>query len=201
MDNNNTILTNNDELNALREQMAQLKQRLDCTTTLNEKLMVDAIKSKMRSMHKTIYMVLGMGLLTCPLWLVISIVFNLSWYFIAFTLVMLLASATSDYLINRMDCSLIDHDLAETARQLVRMKKLRLRAEIIGVAVVIVWFAWAVCEFMHAIQDKTFAIIMVASLAVGFVIGGIVGIRIFLKLQRDNDEMMRQINELQKEAE
>ncbi len=199
MDTNNTIINNNDELNALREEMIQLKQRLDRTTTLNEQLMHDTIKDKLRDMRKTIYMVLGMGLLACPLWLIISIVFNLSWYFIAFTMVMLIGSATSDYLINRMDSSLVDRDLAETARQLVRMKKLRLRAEVIGVAVVIVWIVWVVFEFMHAIQDKTFATFMVVALLVGAVIGGIVGIRIFLKLQRTNDDMLRQINELQKE--
>ncbi len=199
METNNNILNNNDELNALREQMSQLKQRLDSTTTLNEKLMVDAVKNKMRGMRNTILQILVIGLLACPLWLGIGVWFNLSWYFIAFTIVMLLASATSDYLINRIDINLIDHDMAETTRQLVRMKKLRLRAEIIGVAVVIVWFAWAVWVFMHAFEDKFMTICIVSGILLGGVIGGIIGIRIFLKLQRDSDEILRQINDLQQE--
>ncbi len=201
MDNNNTILINNDELNALREQMAQLKQRLDSTTTLNEKLMVDAIKSKMRGIRNTICLLLFIGLLAIPMWLWIGVEYNLSWHLIVFTIVMLMGSATADYLINHIDIGLVDRDMAEAARQLVRMKKLRLRNEVIGIIVFTAWLVWVVWEFMHAFEDQFMTICMVSGILLGAVIGGIVGIRIFLKLRRDNDDMLRQINELQKEPE
>ncbi len=199
METNNITLNNNDELNALREQMTQLKQRLDTTTTLNEKLMVDAIKGKMRGMRNTIRLLLFIGLLAIPMWFGIGVWYNLPWYFIVFTIVMMLASGTADYLINRIDIGLVDRDMTETARQLVSMKKLRLRHEVIGITVVTVWLVWAAWEFTRVFEDLFMTICMVGVIVLGGVTGGIIGIRIFLKLQRDNDEMLRQINELQKE--
>ncbi len=199
METNNITLNNNDELNALREQMTQLKQRLDTTTTLNEKLMVDAIKGKMRGMRNTIRLLLFIGLLAIPMWFGIGVWYNLPWYFIVFTIVMMLASGTADYLINRIDIGLVDRDMTETARQLVSMKKLRLRHEVIGITVVTVWLVWAAWEFTRVFEDQFMTICMVGGIVLGGVTGGIIGIRIFLKLQRDNDEMLRQINELQKE--
>lgn len=189
--------SNNDELDAMRLQLNELKQRLDRSSQLNEKHLMNALKSKMRSVHRSIYKVIIMGCIALPLWVLIGYWFNLPWYYIAFTMAMLAASMIADYLINRMDVDNMDRNMTQTARSLVKMKKYRLRQELIAIPVLLLWFAWTLWEFSHAGLDPDIAKGISCGAGIGLVIGGSIGLRIFFNLQRANDDMLRQIDELQ----
>lgn len=193
---NNTI-NNNDELDAMRVQLASLKDRLDRTTRLNEQHMLNSIKRKMRGVHNSIIKVIIMGTVAMPLWVLIGYWFNLPWYYIAFTMVMLAASMLADYIINHMDVDSMDRNMAETATRLVKMKKYRLRQELIAIPTLLLWFAWTIYEFTHAGLDPDFTRGITCGAGIGLVIGGAIGLRIFFKLQKANDEMLEQIKELE----
>lgn len=192
-----TPVNNNDELDAMRQQLNDLKQRLDKTTTLNEKMMFNTIKRKMRGVHRSIYKVIIMGTIALPVWILIGYIWNLPWYFTAFTIVMLTGSMTADYIINRMDVDHMTDNMTETARQLAKMKKYRLRQEFIAFPVLISWLAWFIWELKNTGLDND----MVTGMAVGAVIGGVIGacigLRIFFNLQKANDEMLEHIKELE----
>lgn len=198
-DNINNTNYNSDEIDEMRLQLNELKRRLDRTTTLNENLMHESIKGKMRSVHKRIIKVCIMGLVGIPVWIGIGHFYHLPWYFTAFTIVMLLSFTTADYFINRMNIDTMDNDMAETARKLVKMKRMRVRQELIGIPVIILWLAWFMWEMSHSGIDHDLAMGMCVGGGIGAVIGGAIGLYIFFKLQHDNDDMINQIKELQNE--
>lgn len=78
------------------------------------------------------------------------------------------------------------------------MKKLRLRQTITGCSVLLfVWMPWLAYEFSQHFDGREF-LPMIVGASVGLVIGACVGINIFLKMQRANSEMIRQIEEFTK---
>ena len=183
------------ELEEMRLQISELKERLERESTLNEHLLHDSLKAKMRSVHALVHKVICMGIVGVAAWLFIGYFWHLSPVFIAFTCLMMFASMTAEYLINRIKDEAFTTNLKETATRLVRMKKLRLRQTLTGGAVLIlVWFPWLAHEFCQHL-DKDVYQPMIIGAAVGGVIGACVGIRILLKMQRANDEMIRQIEE------
>ena len=136
-----------------------------------------------------------MALVGVAVWVFIGTMWHLSPYFIIFTCLMMLASATAEYLVNSMDSDALTTNLKDTAARLVRMKKMRLRQTLIGFSVLIlIWIPWGVYEFGQHLDTEVYQPMMIGG-AVGLVIGACVGIGILVKMQRANDEMIRQIEE------
>lgn len=196
-DFNNTVNTNSDELDAMRQQLAELKSRIDRNSEINEKHMMNAIKRKMRGVHRSIYKVIIMGTIALPVWILIGYIWNLPWYFTAFTIVMLSGSMIADYIINRMDIDRMTDNMAETARELVKMKKYRVRQEIIAFPMLTGWLAWFIWELYHAGLEKDLVLGISVGSVIGAVVGACIGLRIFFNLQKANDEMLDQIKELE----
>lgn len=196
-DFNNTVNTNSDELDAMRQQLAELKSRIDRNSEINEMHMMNAIKRKMRGVHRSIYKVIIMGTIALPVWILIGYIWNLPWYFTAFTIVMLSGSMIADYIINRMDIDRMTDNMAETARELVKMKKYRVRQEIIAFPMLTGWLAWFIWELYHAGLEKDLVLGMSVGSVIGAVVGACIGLRIFFNLQKANDEMLDQIKELE----
>ena len=92
-------------------------------------------------------------------------------------------------------------DLVETANKLVKMKKNRVIAQRIGIGVVLVWLVWFCYEYfkLNSVYGEAVAWASLTGIFVGAAIGGLIGLRIFNKMQRANDEMIDQINEFTRE--
>ena len=190
------------ELEDLRQQMAAIKEKVDQQGHLNEELVKEAIQSKMKGVHRTSFKLSLVALLCIPCYIAMRYTYNFSWPFIIVTILMLIGFVLADYLINRLDVSHMGDDLVVTARKLTQMKKNRSMSQKIGIAVTIPWLAWFCYEsFMH--RAITYGIAdtwgYVITCFVGGIIGFLIGMRIFRKMQRANDEMIDQINELMSE--
>ena len=71
---------------------------------------------------------------------------------------MMLASATAEYLINRIKDEAFRNSLTDAVTRLIRMKKLRLRQTIIGcITLVVVWLPWLAYEFSHHFDGLEFS--------------------------------------------
>jgi uncharacterized protein YqgC (DUF456 family) len=190
------------ELEDLRQQMAAIKEKVDQQGHLNEELVKEAIQSKMKGVHRTSFKLSLVALLCIPCYITMRYTYNFSWPFIIVTILMLIGFVLADYLINRLDVSHMGDDLVETARKLAQMKKNRSLSQKIGIAVTIPWLAWFCYEsFMHRAITYGTADTWgyVITCFVGGIIGFLIGMRIFRKMQRANDEMIDQINELMSE--
>ena len=114
-------------------------------------------------------------------------------------------SAISDFIVNRLSGSTImNSSLVELSQKLVEMKRLRRLELLIGIPFVIVWIAWMMFEIHNSSEimfpdnhsvGTAFMIVM----GIGALIGGAIGLSIYLKMQRTNDELIRQIKDITNE--
>ena len=193
-------IENRNELEEMRRELQALKDKVERKGVLNEKLVKKSIRDNMKGIHHTIYKLLAVAVLVTPLWLFIKYQYNLSWPLFIFTLLIMYVSIFFDWFINRIDVDNLGKNLKETANSLLEMKKRRsLQEKIACLVVVPIWLVWLGYEFYQNAQDQESGIIMLISMAIGVVIGGAFGLSIFFKMQRKNDEMIEQINELLKE--
>ena len=196
----NEYINNNDfnELDDLRQQINALKNKVNEQGRLNEGLVKEVIQKKMRGVHRTIMLMAVAALFCIPLYIWMKYEENLSWALTITTIVIMLGSLISDYFINRIDVRHMGDDLVETARQLTLMKKNRSMAQKIELVVVTLWLAWFMYEFYHSHLGHGAAAAWGATipLMVGVGIGAIIGIYIYHKMQRANDEIINHINEL-----
>ena len=193
-------LNNMNELEEMRHQLQVLKDKVEKQGVLNEQLVRKSIQDKMNDIRRTIYKLIVVVILAIPLWIMIKYMQNLSWLLTIFTILMMVVSVCLDWYINRIDVGSMGEDLRETANRLVEMKKRRSLQEKIACFVVVpVWVVWLAYEFYQKAPDHVTGIIMIVSMAIGLVIGGAFGLSIFFKLQRKNDEMIEQIEDLLKE--
>ena len=201
MENQNYNLDDFNELDDLRQQIKNLKNKVDQQGRLNEDLVKKAIQGKMRGVHSTIIKLAILAIAVIPLYIMMKYKVGLSWPLVIFTIIFLLSSVTSDYFINRIDVSHMGDDLVETANKLVKMKKNRVIAQRIGIGVVLVWLVWFCYEYfmLNSVYGEAVAWGSLIGIFVGAAVGGLVGLRIFNKMQRANDEMIDQINELTRE--
>ena len=195
--NNNNI----NELEQLREQMSIFKDKLNKQQIINDQLVRNTMKSKLSWIKSFVW---G-EIIIIPILLLGMAVFHagtgLSWCFLAIGLI---ADATGDFIINRIPKGqLLSGDLVETSKRLVKMKKQRTSWFIIGLIFVTIWLVWFIVELVLktdpgcALPDHNLVIaIMAIAVAVGGVIGGIVSWFIFRKMQRTNNQLIEQINQV-----
>ena len=130
---------------------------------------------------------------------------HLSWLNYAFLMTMVIVSVIADYRINVSAVSDADYsrnNLLTTIKKLTRMKRQRSIEMMIEVPTLVFWLLWSGIEvwiYMPA-DAPDFARAAVYGGIVGGVIGAVCGLifafRIFFKMQRTNDEVISQINEL-----
>lgn len=198
--NNNNI----NELEQLREQMSIFKDKLNKQQIINDQLVRNTMKSKLSWIKSFVW---G-EIIIIPIMLLGMAVFHagtgLSWWLYGFLAIGLIADATGDFIINRIPKGqLLSGDLVETSKRLVKMKKQRTSWFIIGLIFVTIWMVWFIVELVLktdpgcALPDHNLVIaIMAIAVAVGGVIGGIISWLIFRKMQRTNNQLIEQINQV-----
>ena len=198
---NNINNTNEFELDDLRRQINDLKQKVDQQGRLNEDLVKKTIQGKMRGVHSIIFKLGILAIVCIPFYILMKYQVGFSWPLIIFTIVFLLGSVTSDYFINRINVSHMGDDLVGTANKLIKMKRHRVIGQRIGISAVLLWLIWFCYEYfaINSAYGSAVAWGGIVGIVVGAIVGGLIGLRIFNKMQRTNDEMIDQINELTRE--
>lgn len=194
MNNNET-----NELEQMRSQLTVLKEKLDEQQIVNEQLIRNAMRQKMSWVRKYVIGEVVITPFLAVFFLVMFPVFGFSlWLALAWT-VLILASVTSDWYINRTDPKdWLKENLTVTAQKLIRMKTLRKRGELVAIPLAIVVMVWMCQEAMREGMSDMAQGFVVGGLLGGSV-GGIIGFSVYRKMQRTNDELIRQIEELTQE--
>lgn len=191
------------ELEQMREQMNAFKKRLDEQQIINEQLVRNSMGGKMSWIKNFVW---G-EIIIIPVFLLLFAPFyaqlGLSWWLLAFLVVGLVADVTGDVIINRIPKSqLLSGDLVETSQRLAKMKKQRTQWFIIGIIFVTIWFVWFIIELINiskSSSQETVTNIMIGGAVVGGIIGVIVACLIFRKMQKTNNQIIEQIDQITKE--
>lgn len=194
--------SNFNEFEDLRQQLNDVKNKVDEQGRLNEELVKTVVQDKMRGVHRTILKLAVLAVASIPLFIMMKYQAGLSWALIIFTIVMLLGFIVGDYLINRIDISHMGDDMVETARKLTQMKKNRSLSQKVGLAVCAPWLVWFSYEYYQhnlTVFGQHSAVATILPIAIGAIVGAAIGIGIYRRMQRTNDEMINQINELTRE--
>ena len=201
MENNNQ----NTELELMRSQMEDFKAQLDKQKIVNEKLIIRSMKKSMSWIKKYIYFEFCLIPVIAIMWLGIKEFAHLSWFNYLFVMAIVVVDVIADYRINVSALGDEDYsrnNLLTTISKLTRMKRQRSMQMILFMPAFVVWLLWSGVEAWTALpaEAPNFVRGAIYGGLVGGVIGGVVGLvvafRIFFKMQRTNDEVISQINEL-----
>lgn len=191
----------NDDLEMMREQLGILKSKLDKQTIVTDKLLHQAMKQKMAWINKYLWFsALILLPFICVGWCQIKEWLGFSWYSYALMVGLCAISIFMDFFINKMSPEDWENDnLIQTAQKLLRMKRIRkiqvsINMPVLVFIILIVGYDSYISGQLPAYDLMVFGIAVV----IGFIIGGIVGLSILSKMQRTNDEIIRQIEELTK---
>ena len=198
MENNNQ----NTELELMRSQMEDFKAQLDKQKIVNEKMIIGSMKKSMSWIKRYVYFECSLVPIIAVSWFAIKEFAHLSWLNYAFLMTMVIVSVIADYRINVSAISDADYsrnNLLTTIKKLTRMKRLRSIEMMIEMPAIVLWLLWSGIE-AWIYMPADFMRGAVYGGIVGGVIGGVCGLifafRIFFKMQRTNDEVISQINEL-----
>ena len=201
---------NNNELEIMRTQLNALKSQLAQQEIVTENLIIDAMKKKMTWIKKYVIFQICLIPVLAIVWAAIAPICGISWWNYAFLITMCCIDVFADYRINVTALSNDDYlrgNLVTTVKKLLKMKRYRALQMAICIPLIIVWLLWAGIEAYNALPEATseFQEAFISGGLIGGVIGGICGLifafSIYRKMQRTNDEVIAQINDLTKPEE
>lgn len=200
MENNNT----NNELELLRQQMNMLKEKLDAQEIVNNKLFTKSMRKEMSWIKRYVYIQFALIPFVALIWVGVKFTLGLSWWNYAYLMLLCVFFVYIDYVINVKALSNADYhknNLIETARKLAKMKRQRSIQMIVEILLLIIWLIWTFFE-VNAAQSTATGIrqSLLQGGIIGGYIGGIIGIIvafvIFYKMQRTNDRLIEQIDDM-----
>lgn len=195
--NNINIGKDDNELEQMREQLEIMKQKLSRQEIVSDNLLRRSMSNLMSWIKKYVWLeIFVMIPFVAIIYAGFVAVFNISLWLYAVILVSCIVDTYSDYRINKMSQSdWLEGNLVETGRKLLKMKRQRKTSFIISMAAMLVILGYF-CYEMFNVSDPELKFIG----SVGSVIGAVCGIAavsvIYRKMQRTNDELIHQIDEL-----
>ena len=189
---------NDFELNNMRQQMETLKKKLEKQEIVNDRIIRQSMKKTASSISVRYYIVMALGLLMVPyMYFVFYEHFGLSLAFsIASGIFMLVCTAATYYnSLNLSNSNMMHGNLLEVRRRMARAKKFDANWLFFGIPAIIVWLGWLGYEFYQ--KDGETALAMIIGAVVGGVIGAIIGFSMHFKTQRQYQEIIDQIEEME----
>lgn len=191
------IIANNG-LEEMKAQMAILKNKIEGQTMLNERLMRRAMNDRMSLVRRMVVLDVVMVIVCIAAMYAFMKLGCLSLLCFVSIVVLLCWAIVSSAYINRIkESELLEGDLLKTCEKLVKMKRLRVRLLMINIPLClawIVWYSYEMTSFAAARGVNTRS--MIVGLCVGLVVGFIIGLMKLRKMQRANDIVIQQIEEM-----
>lgn len=199
--------TKHTEFEEMRQQLDILKNKLDNQTLINDKLIRQSMLNKMSFMKKYTWVSFLVLLFIYYGYNEVRIMFNMSWWFYGFTVLVMTFCVCFDAYINHVNKKeFLNGDLIATSLQMQRMKKLRKRSLLYGIFFMTIWVSWFVIELYNGSgaanggeNTSMFYGILVGG-GVGLIAGVAIGIWLYLRMQRINSDIISQIDELTKDT-
>ena len=197
MDNNNFDTM---ELQEMKEQIALLKSKLEKETIVSDTMMRRILSDKARTL-KT----MGLGktlacFLAVPMMLWCNWFLGLSTLFTVVTTVYLSFAFIHTYIthrdINKMD--LMNDDLVAVGEKVAKVQPRYSSWIIYGIPFFLCGFVWFVYELNNAGLSETNLDAAFNGMLIGGVVGGLMGVMRYRKIQRVASDVLRQVEEMRR---
>ena len=191
------------ELNEMREQLATLKKQLNTQEIINDRLLKEALGRKLSSLNYSAVWISIVCIVMIPLGYFNFQRMGHSTAFCIATsalfLICFIATIISHYRIHKRD--IYSGNLVTVYKEVARMKKIYKSWHYWSIPMLIVWFGWLEYEiYLNQANEDMFALLMISASGIfGGIIGGIIGLRIHKRTLRTADDLLRQIEELQRQ--
>ena len=199
-------MTNNidsKELLEMKEQLSLLIKKLDKEAIVNERMIRRSMKEKADRLNRRLIVEIIVCLIMIPFFIfVLPNLSKVSMPFCIFSAGFFALGVLYDFYmyLRFRPQKFIEGNMIEVRRDTLNFKKQTLRwTYCIGIPFLVVYIAWFIYEKMQYYQGEILKIVLVSAL-IGFLIGGVIGINIFLKTLRATDEILMQIEELEEKA-
>ena len=199
-------MTNNidsKEMLEMKEQLSLLIKKLDKETIVNERMIRRSMKEKADRLKRRLIVEILVSLIMIPFFIcVLPNLSKVSMPFCIFSAGFFALGVLYDFYmyLRFRPQKFIEGNMIEVRRDTLNFKKQTLRwTYCIGIPFLVVYIAWFVYEKMQYYQGEILKIVLVSAL-IGFLIGGAIGINIFVKTLRATDEILMQIEELEEKA-
>ena len=186
----------------MRSQIGMLKQKLEQQAIVNDTHIRNSMKSKISDLNRTVLGTIFAGIFAVIFAPMTFYIQGCSLLFVIGTAVMLavclgLTIAQKINLSRMTDLS--QSNLVETAEKLNKTRTHYKEWYRIAIPMLLVWVGWMIYEMVNTIGiESPTAIGFYCGAGVGLLIGGIIGSRINRKVVRQANEILAQIEELQR---
>ncbi len=190
-------MTNDFELENMRQQMATLKNKLNEQQIVNDRLMRRSMKNQVNSITRRNYILMAVGLLMIPYgyWCFVHLSGLSIPFWIVTSIMMLICAGATFYNIRMIsDPGLMSHSLVEARKKVARAKKFDSDWLLVGIPMVLVWLGWFFYETYQ--QNHDYANGLLWGGVVGGIIGAFIGFSLHFKTQRQYQEIIDQIEDL-----
>lgn len=199
-------MTNNidsKEMLEMKEQLSLLIKKLDKETIVNERMIRRSMKEKADRLNQRLIVESLVALIMIPFFIcVLPNLSKVSMPFCIFSAGFFAIAILYDFYmyLRFRPQKFIEGNMIEARRDTLNFKKQTLRwTYCIGIPFLVVYIAWFVYEKMQYYQGEILKIVLVSAL-IGFLIGGAIGINVFIKTLRATDDILMQIEELEEKA-
>lgn len=180
--------------------MALLKQKLNNEEIVNEQLLRDVTRQRVRRLNRAVWIEGISALFVAVFGNCVFYGLGCSWWFIGGTTLMMLVCFLATLLPFRRvkESEIIQGDLLTVSKQVRRLRQLYRNWIWIGFSMAAIWLMWFFAElYLHHTDDLVFVICIAVGAICGGAVGGIIGSLQNKKYIREMDEIIAQIEKVE----
>lgn len=187
-------------LEEMRSQITILKEKVDKQAIVDDKLIHNVINTHTSDIKRKVFIAIVCGLLTVGISpLAFHHNLGLSWMFVIATDILMIYCISMEMYYKRMiaDKTLMNASVLEVAQTVSRFKSGYKRYTLINWVVLLpIWLIWMFVEMYFNFSDNMELFwAMAAGLGLGIVVGGIIGLRLFVRIIDNADQIIKEIQE------
>ena len=187
-------------LEEMRSQITILKEKVDKQAIVDDKLIHNVINTHTSDIKRKVFIAIVCGLLTVGISpLAFHHNLGLSWMFVIATDILMIYCISMEMYYKRMiaDKTLMNASVLEVAQTVSRFKSGYKRYTLINWVVLLpIWLIWMFVEMYFNFSDNMELFwAMAAGLGVGIVVGGIIGLRLFVRIIDNANQIIKEIQD------
>ena len=196
--NNEFVNNQNDtQFEDMRQQMQTLKNKLEKQAIVNDLIIRRSMKKDVNTITRRYYIIMALCVIMIPYgyWAFVIMCGLSLTFWIATSVMMLICAGATFYNLSKIsDPGLMSHSLIEARKKMASAKKFDSNWLLVGIPMVILWFCWFCYETY--LQNHDYANSLLWGGIVGGAIGMIIGFSIHFRTQRQYQEIIDQIEDL-----